>query len=70
VDEIKEFNPNMNKSELYQVTWTFFKTYGKSKSKEQYENLLLKNFTKFRDAKCVYSNIKDQSISHLKGLLK
>jgi len=70
VDELKEFITNMNKSELNHVTWTFFNTYGKSKTKKQYEKLLLHNFTKFKGAKNVYSNIKDQNNEHLKGLLK
>jgi len=62
VDEIREFTPNMNKTQLYHVTWYFFHLYGKSKTKEQYVNLLLKNFTQFKNAKSdnVYSNIKDQ----------
>ena len=70
VDEIKEFAPNMNKSELNQVVWTFLHTYGISKSKRQYENLSIKNFSKFKDDKNVYSNIKDQSNEHLKRLFK
>jgi hypothetical protein len=69
-DELKEFNPNMNKSELYHVTWTFFKIYGEPKTKKQYERLLLQNFTKFKGGSHVYSNIKDQNNEHLKRLLK
>jgi hypothetical protein len=68
VNEIIEFDPNMNKSELYHITWIFFDRYGKSKTKRQYENLLIKNFTKFKDAKDVYSNIKYQSNEHLNKL--
>lgn len=70
VDEKKEFTTNMNLSELKHVTWTFFKAYGKSKTKKQYENLLMQNFTKFKGAKDVYSNIKDQLNGHLKQLFK
>ncbi|OFX39153.1 MAG: hypothetical protein A2X03_12515 [Bacteroidetes bacterium GWA2_40_15] len=68
VDELKEFIPSMTKSELNQVTWTFFKTYGKSKTKKQYEKLLLQNFTKFKDDKNVYCNIKYQNNEHLRKL--
>lgn len=70
VDEEKKFTPNMNKSELYQVTWTFFHKYGESKGKRQYENLLLKNFIQFRNSKNVYSNIKYQNNEHLRKLYK
>lgn len=70
VDEIREFNPNMNKSEMYQVTWTFFDRYGKYKTKRQYENLLKKNFTQLRNTKKVYSNIKDHSKDHLRRVTK
>jgi hypothetical protein len=72
VNEIKEFNPNMNKTVLNQVTWTFFDKYVLSTGKKQYVNLLIKNFTKFRDSnpKNVYSNIKDQVNDHLKKLFK
>lgn len=70
VNEKKEFNPNMNKSELNQVTWTFLHTYGESKGKKQYVNLLLKNFTQFRGAKDVYGNIKFQNNEHLRKLYK
>jgi hypothetical protein len=70
VDEIKEFTPNMNKSEMYQVAWTFFTRYGKYKTKRQYENLLKKNFTQFRNTKNVYSNIKDHLKDHLRRVTK
>lgn len=70
VDEIKVFNPNMNKSELNHVTWTFQHNHGMSKTKKQYEKLLMLNFTKFKDDKNVYSNIKDQNNEHLKKLFK
>jgi hypothetical protein len=70
IDEIKEFNPNMNKSELNQVVWTFYHLYGVSKSKELYEKLLMQNFTKFKDGEYVYGNIKDYSKEHLKRLFK
>lgn len=70
VDEIKVFNPNMNKSELNHVTWTFYRKYGTSKTKKQYEKLLMKNFTKFKNDSNVYSNIKDQLNNHLKNLFK
>lgn len=70
VDEIKEFNPNMNKTELNHVTWTFLNRNGKSKTKRQYENLLIQNFKKFKDDKNVYSNIKDQNNEHLKSIYK
>jgi hypothetical protein len=70
VDEIKEFTPNMNKSEMYQVAWTFLRRYGKYKTKRQYENLLLNNFTQFRNTKNVYSNIKDHSKDHLRRITK
>jgi hypothetical protein len=66
VDEIKEFNTNMNKTELEQAAWTFFNRYGKNKTKRRYTNLLIKHFTKFKDDKNVYSNIKDQCREHLK----
>ena len=70
VNEIEVFTPNMNKSELYQVTWTFFKRYGKRKTKRQYENLLLKNITQFKNARNVYSNIKDQFNNNLKRIFQ
>lgn len=70
VNEIKAFNPNMNKSELNHVTWTFQHNHGMSKTKKQYEKLLMLNFTKFKDDKNVYSNIKDQNNEHLKKLFK
>jgi hypothetical protein len=70
VDKIKVFNPNMSKSELYHVTWTFFDNYGIHKTKRQYEKLLIHNFTKFKDSTNVYSNIKDQNNEHLKQLFK
>ena len=70
VNEIKEFNPNMNKSELNHVTWTFFNLYGIYKSKIQYADLLNKNFTKFRNDKSTYKNMKDQCNEHLKILFK
>jgi|ERR1035437_437443 hypothetical protein len=70
VDEIKEFNPNMNKSELSHVTWTFFHNHGVSKTKKQYEKLLMQNFAKFKNDDHVYSNIKDQNNEHLKKLFK
>jgi len=70
VPEIKEFTPNMNKSEMYQVVWTFFRRYGKYKTKRQYEKLLLNNFTQFRRTKNVYSNIKDHSKDHLRRVTK
>lgn len=72
VNEIKVFNPNLNKSELRQITATFFEKYGISKSKLQYANLLKNNFIKFRDdgIKDIYSNIKDHSNRYLKELFK
>ena len=70
VNEIKEFNPNMNKSELNHVTWTFFHNHGMPKTKKQYEKLLMQNFTKFKESSNVYSNIKDQSNEHLKKIFK
>jgi len=70
VNDKSEFNPNMNKSELYHVTWVFFNRYGKSKTKIQYADLLTMNFTQFRDTKNVYSNIKDQSKEQLKKFFK
>lgn len=70
VDEIKEFNPNMSKSELSYATWTFYHKYGMSKTKKQYEILLMQNFTKFKDGKNVYSYIKDNNIEPLKKLFK
>jgi hypothetical protein len=70
VNEIKEFNPNMNKSELNHVTWTFYHYHGMSKTKKQYEKLLMQNFKKFKDGKDVYSNIKDQTNKHLSKLLE
>lgn len=70
VNEIKVFNPNMSKSEFNHVTWTFYHNYGMSKTKKQYEKLLMQNFTKFKDGSNVYSNIKDQSNEHLKRLFK
>jgi len=69
VDEIKIFDPNMNKSELNYVTWFFYRKYGMSKTKKQYEKLLMLNFAKFKDDK-VYCNTKDQSVDSLKKLLK
>lgn len=70
VNEIKVFNPNMNKSELSQVTWTFYHTYRTPKSKRQYEKLLKKNIIKFKDDNNVYGNIKDRNNEHLKKLFK
>ena len=70
VNEIKEFNPNMNKSELNHVTWTFYHIYGMNKTKKQYEKLLMQNFTKFKNGRNVYSNIKDQNNEHLKKLFQ
>lgn len=70
VNEIKVFSPNMNRTELYQVTWTFLDLYGISKGKQQYVELLLQNFTKLNGAKNVYGNIKDQNRPHLKNLFK
>lgn len=70
VDEIKEFNPNMNNTEIYQVTWTFFDKYGKTKTKRQYVNLLMKNFTRFKHTKYIYSNIADKGNSHLSRLFE
>ena len=70
VDEIKVFNPNMSKSELSHATWTFYHKYGMSKTKKLYEKLLMQNFTKFKDGKNVYNNIKDKNMDHLKELFK
>ncbi|MCE5348176.1 MAG: hypothetical protein LLG13_18075 [Bacteroidales bacterium] len=70
VDEIKVFNPNMNKSELNHATWTFYHEYGMSKTKKLYEKLLILNFTIFKDDKNAYSNTKDQSVEHLKKLFE
>lgn len=72
VKEIKEFNPNMNKIELNQVTWYFFNRFDAGKTKEQYANMLIKNFTKFKsdDPESVYSNIADRSNKHLSKLFK
>lgn len=75
VDETKQFTPNMNKTELYHVTWNFFNDYGRFKTKIQYVDLLLKNFTQFKNDKTknannVCSNIKDQSIKQLKEIFK
>jgi len=69
VKGIKVFDPDMNKSELYQVIWTFFNRYGQTKTKRQYEYLLQNNFTKFKNANHVYSNIKDFGKAHLKKIL-
>lgn len=69
VEKLRTFNPDMNKSELYQVAWMFFNKYGRSKTKSQYETLLIKNFDKFRKAKNIYSNIKDHMKDHLKKTL-
>jgi len=70
VDEIKDFCPNMNKTEIYHVTWSFFDKFGKIKTKRQYVNLLLKNFTRFKHTKNIYPNIADKSIRHLSNLFK
>jgi hypothetical protein len=69
VGSIQEFNPNMNKSELYHVTWKFYRIYKVSNSKIQYVDLLVKNFIRFRGAEHVYGNIKDQIKPHLNKLL-
>lgn len=70
VKEIRKFNPNMNKSEIYQSTWAFLTRYGQRGTKCQYEKLLIYNFSKFKNAKHVYSNIKDRSILRLRKLFK
>jgi len=70
VPELKEFTSNMNKSEMYQVVWTFLRRYGKYKTKRQYANLLEKNFTQFRGVKNLYGNIKDYSKDHLRRVIK
>lgn len=70
VDAIKEFNPNMNKTELSHVTWVFFSKYGQNKTKPQYEKLLTKNFPIFKKDEHVYSNIKNRSNPGLIKLYK
>jgi hypothetical protein len=60
----------MNKTEILHVTWTFFNKYGKIKTKRQYVNLLLKNFTKFKHTKNIYPNIADKGNRHLSNLFK
>lgn len=72
VPEIKRFKPNMNMSELSQVTWRFYKAYGLSKGKKPYAKMLIDNFYLFADKKegYVYSNIKDNTRKHLNSLFK
>lgn len=62
VDEIKEFNPNMNKTELRRVTYKFFNKYGIYGTKPQYVKLLQENFTKFEGDKenSTYKNIANR----------
>ena len=70
VNELKSFDPNMSKSELNHVTWTFYHKFGMSKTKKLYEKLLMQNFRKFTNDSHVYSNIKDQNNEHLKKLFQ
>jgi hypothetical protein len=70
VNERKEFNPNMNKSELYQVTYTFFYRYGLYESKKLYEDLLLRNFIQIKGTKYVYKLLRNHNLKHLNNLLK
>ena len=72
VSEIKEFNPNMNKTDLYHVTWVFYKKYHVSKGKRQYAKLLVGNFTEFKNnaEEKVYPNIKDYLRNHLNSVIQ
>lgn len=72
VSEIKTFEPNMSKTELYHVVWMFFNEYGLSNSKPLYVKLLINNFPQIIDTPSLYSNIKNYKYykRHLMGVLE